>query len=259
MAMMPDLLHYITQDTLRCYSTVKGLRMLEFGDQILRPQKLTGKEYWTQQGFDHTSVDLNGQRGAVVRDLSDFEQFRDWESKFDVVYNIGTTEHVEPYDAQYTAFQIADWCCRTGGVMIHGVPCVHKHDDDRLFQQHCHYYYSPEFFNTLIKKSGYRLIAHRYTHQHLVYYAFQKTQMSKFMKNRELFLSKIAVRNTAPGTALSLRIARLQDNNYLHQESAERLEAKADKEAANARIRKIKYEEQARVVQANRDLLNPVK
>ena len=48
-------------------------------------------------------------------------------------------------------------------------------------------------------------------------------------------------------------------NNYLHQESAERLEAKADKEAANARIRKIKYEEQARVVQANRDLLNPVK
>lgn len=83
--------------------------------------------------------------------------------------------------------------------------------------------------------------------------------MSKFMKNRELFLSKIAVRNTAPGTALSLRIARLQDNNYLHQESAERLKAKADKEAANARIRKIKYEEQARVVQANRDLLNPVK
>lgn len=237
MAIMQDLLDYIQQDVLTVYSTVRGLRMLEFGDQILRPHNLTGKQYWTRQGFSHTSVDLNGQRGAEVRDLSDFAQFADWQGQFDVVYNIGTTEHVEPRGAQYTAFRIADWCCRVGGVMIHGVPCVHKHDRERLFQQHCHYYYSPEFFQTLKAQSNYTSIADRYTAQHLVYSAFQKTHTSEFMTDKDLFLSKIAVRNTKPTDQLNLKISRLQDNNYIHQESDERLEEFRLKQQANLRQR----------------------
>ena len=71
--------------------------MLEYGDPNIKTQMSDpAKEYWIGKGFDHTSVDLNGKRGAVVKDLSVFNDFTDWGNLFDVVYNIGTTEHAEP-------------------------------------------------------------------------------------------------------------------------------------------------------------------
>ena len=51
-------------------SITPNLKMLEYGDQILRPNVDPAKEYWIGKGFDHTPVDLNGKRGAVVKDLS---------------------------------------------------------------------------------------------------------------------------------------------------------------------------------------------
>jgi len=148
----------------------------------------------------------------VVKDLSVFEDFTEWNNSFDVVYNIGTTEHVEPFDSQYTCFKIADHCCKTNGIMIHGVPEINKHDKENLFRKHCHYYYSEKFFDTLIKESNYKLIRKTYTEQHLIYYAFQKTEQSKFMTDKELFLSNIAIRNQ--------RIKFSNDNNYIHQKKA---------------------------------------
>ena len=96
--------------------------------------------------------------------------------------------------------------------MIHGVPEINKHDKENLFRKHCHYYYSENFFDTLIKESNYKLIRKTYTEQHLIYYAFQKTEQSKFMDNKQLFLSNIAIRNQ--------RIKFSNDNNYIHQKKA---------------------------------------
>ena len=132
--------------------------------------------------------------------------------------------------------------------MIHAVPCVNRLDKHNIFREHCHYYYSDEFFQMLVKKCGYQLIGHGYTQQNLLYYALRKTHTSKFMDNQLLFLSKIAVRHTDPRGALSLRISRLQDNNYMYQASKERLEAKRLKEQQNKlQARKIKNREQATI------------
>ena len=57
------------------------------------------------------------------------------------------------------------------------------------------------------------------------------------MTDKALFLSKIAVRNTKPTDQLNLKIDRLQDNNYIYQASAERLEALRLKQQANLRQR----------------------
>ena len=212
MAIKQDLLQFIEEDVLTVFNQCNNLKMLEYGDQILRPNVRPAKEYWIEKGFDHTSVDLNGKRGAVVKDLSVFEDFTEWSNSFDVVYNIGTTEHVEPFEAQYTCFKIADHCCKTNGIMIHGVPEINKHDKENLFRKHCHYYYSEKFFETLIKESNYKLIRKTYTEQHLIYYAFQKTEQSKFMNNKELFLSNIAIRNQ--------HIKFSNSNNYIYQKKA---------------------------------------
>ena len=91
MAIKQDLLQFIEEDVLTVFNQCHNLKMLEYGDQILRPNVRPAKEYWIGKGFDHTSVDLNGKRGAVVKDLSVFNDFTDWGNLFDVVYNIGTT------------------------------------------------------------------------------------------------------------------------------------------------------------------------
>jgi|TARA_B110000967_G_scaffold197462_1_gene229242 hypothetical protein len=260
MALGKDLVERIERDVAGVYlNGVQGLSMLEFGDQIIKYTQQSGKLYWQGRGFAHTSVDINAQRGSIPKDLSVFADFEAWHNTFDVVYNAGTTEHVEPYDAQYTSFRIADHCVKPGGVMIHAVPCVERLDTLGIFREHCHYYYSHAFFDTLINKSGYQLIDRGYTQQNLLYYAFRKTHNSVFMDNRDLFLANIAVRHTSPKGALSLRIARLQDNNYLYQESAERLEAKRLKEQANQlaeRNRKrVKNPQTTMIVENNRQRL----
>ena len=86
MAIKQDLLQFIEEDVLTVFNQCNNLKMLEYGDQILRPNVRPAKEYWIEKGFDHTSVDLNGKRGAVVKDLSVFEDFTEWSNSFDVVY-----------------------------------------------------------------------------------------------------------------------------------------------------------------------------
>ena len=206
------ILQDIEEDILKVHNSCKDLKMLELGDQIIRPKLNPAKEYWQTRGFIHTSVDVNGKHGSIVKDLSVFDQFVDWKEQYDVVYNMGTSEHVEPFDAQYTCFKIADHCCKTNGIMIHGVPEVNKRDKEKIFAKHCHYYYSEKFFETLIKESNYKFINKRYTTGGCVYYAFQKTEQSKFMINKDLFLSNIAIRNQ--------HIDFSKDSNYIYQKKA---------------------------------------
>jgi hypothetical protein len=62
-------------------SQASGKRMLELGNQSLnhskRPEK-TGNEYFTNNGFEHISVDRNGLDGAVKKDLRNISQFREY-------------------------------------------------------------------------------------------------------------------------------------------------------------------------------------
>ncbi len=128
---------------------LSGLSMVELGDQVINDPNIpfkTGKDYFCSRNFKHISVDLNGLHGSQVRDLRKPEQFNDLEGKFDVLTNLGTTEHVEPYEYQYTCFKIIHRLVKKGGVMIHIVPDINLRNDKKAWVDHCRVYYSERFF-----------------------------------------------------------------------------------------------------------------
>ena len=101
-------LRWMNEHIGQVYDSVDGLKMLELGNQVIRPDKqireTTGKLYFTNLGYEHTSVDLNGLDGALIKDLSKLEDFAEYKEYFDVITNAGTIEHVEPFEKQHTAF-----------------------------------------------------------------------------------------------------------------------------------------------------------
>lgn len=143
---------------------INGLKMLELGDQIIKAKsgiaEGTGKDYFTRLGFDHTSVDINGNRGALVRDLTISSDFLEWPEYFDIITNSGTTEHVEPIEGQFECFKILHNCLKIGGIVIHLVPDI-KELENGYFVNHCNYYYSENFFNELYKNSDYTILENK--------------------------------------------------------------------------------------------------
>jgi len=174
-----------------------GLRMLELGNQEIREPDIdedTGKEYFTNRGYEHVSVDVNGLHGAVARDLTRPEQFQDWHGAWDILTNSGTTEHVEPLEAQYECFSIIHDCVRTGGIAVHLVPDAHERDKNGAWKGHCRFYYSGEFFELLAKECEYELLANTVING-LRCAAVGKTKDAPFMDDRPGFLGSIAQRD----------------------------------------------------------------
>ena len=174
-----------------------GLRMLELGDQVIRDLDIvedTGKDYFTNRGFEHVSVDINGLHGSIVRDLTKPEEFKDWHGSYDVLTNAGTTEHVEPFESQYDCFGIIHDCVRVGGIMIHVLPDVYERDEHGLWINHCRYYFSKPFFELLAKECKYELLATTTINGHLCV-ALRKTKDVPFMDDITTLLSAIAQRD----------------------------------------------------------------
>ena len=139
----------------------KGLKMLELGDQIVKRKsgisERTGKDYFTNLGYDHISVDLNGKRGSLIKDLTKPTDFNEWPEYFDILTNSGTTEHVETFESQYDCFKILHDCVKVGGLMIHLIPDIEALNQGH-FVNHCNYYYSEKFFNELALNSNYTIL-----------------------------------------------------------------------------------------------------
>jgi hypothetical protein len=176
---------------------VMPLRMLELGDQVITDPNIsesTGKAYFTNRGYEHVSVDINGLHGAVVRDLTRPEQFHDWHGSWDILTNSGTTEHVEPFELQYECFSIIHDCLKVGGIAVHLIPDVHQHDEHGAWKNHCGYYYSGVFFEILAKECEYELLASTVING-LRCATVKKTKNVPFMKDRLKFLSLIAQRD----------------------------------------------------------------
>lgn len=188
----------IENTTLNYYSKLEGLDMLELGNQLVQPNdgipERIAKQYWTRRGFNHTSVDVNGKNGALQKDLTAISDFTELTDSFDVVYNAGTSEHVEPYNKQYDCFKIIDMCCRVGGLMFHDIPEITNRDLRGVWKKHCHYYYSHDFFETLAKECNYELLTLELTPT-IIRCALRKTKESVFMEDQQKFLSGIHVRN----------------------------------------------------------------
>ena len=189
-----DFIDAAVRDTVGGF---EGMRLLELGNQrISRSARVgarTGKAYYSGLGAEHTSVDINGEDGAVVVDLGTPGAMPEWHGRFDIITNAGTTEHVEPFDAQYDCFRnIHEWS-RPGGVIVNFVPGVEELDARGRWRHHCNTYYSVPFFDALAAACGYRVVATAVLND-LRAVAFERGDRP-FMPDRERFYEHLARRS----------------------------------------------------------------
>ena len=127
-----------------------GLKMCELGNQYVKddPNFKTAKEYFTSLGVNHTSIDTNGEDGAIKVDLSIIS--KEHQNEFDIVTNYGTSEHVKQ---QYEVFaNIHNWT-RVGGAMVHCLPQA------GYWYYHGKFNYELAFFTRLAECSGYKFVS----------------------------------------------------------------------------------------------------
>lgn len=106
------------------------------------------KEYFTSLGVEHISIDLSGNHRSLVIDLSNTILRSDLLHKFNVVTNMGTSEHVLN---QYECFKNIHNLCKLRGLMIHAVPVNYFWREHGLFQ------YPMQFFEGLANYCHYRI------------------------------------------------------------------------------------------------------
>lgn len=144
------------------FGTIAGLTMMELGNQWMRDlaiKERLAKEFFTNKGLKHTSVDINGKDGAIPMDLCDAKNFLPWKNKFNVVTNFGTAEHVgRTLLEQRVCFEIIHLCTNPNGIMIHVVPDIINEDPTRFYHRHGYWRYTKEFFDYLSQKNGYDVI-----------------------------------------------------------------------------------------------------
>jgi hypothetical protein len=196
MGLEPSYLEFIEQCVTATLGELRGLHMLELGDQVIDhaaiPEK-TGKQYYENRGVVHTSFDLNGEHGAERVDLSRRIRNRAWLGAFDIITNAGTTEHIEPFEAQYVCFRNIHDFLRVGGVSISVVPDVEELDRHGAWKDHCNHYYSHEFFAGLAELNQYALVASKVILGNRCA-ALRKTRDVPFTGDRAAVLAGIARR-----------------------------------------------------------------
>jgi SAM-dependent methyltransferase len=117
--------------------------MLELGNK--KSGDVSYKSYFESIGFEHVSVDWNGEDGALRLDMR--KPLPDWEP-FDMVTNFGCTEHVE---IQIPIWESIHRLCKVGGVYI-GM-CPYPGD----WHWHGQWYPSSSFYRQFAERNGYRI------------------------------------------------------------------------------------------------------
>jgi len=160
MAYLQEYFDFVTDAIRLEFFQPNGLSMFELGNQrvVTGSTFETGKQHFEHYGMLHTSVDINGEDGALPLDLTKPELFYDFRCRYDVLTNLGVTEHVEPIDKQYECFSIIHDVVRPGGIMIHMVPDVEELDNSGAWLDHCKIYYKKEFFTELTEACNYSIL-----------------------------------------------------------------------------------------------------
>ena len=162
MAYLPEYLEFVTEAIRLEFFQPNGLSMFELVNQrFIGGEFATGKQHFEHYGMLHTSVDINGEDGALPLDLRKPELFYDFRCKYDVLTNLGVTEHVEPIVNQYECFSIIHDVVRPGGIMIHMVPDVEELDNSGAWLDHCKIYYQKEFFTELTEACNYTILENK--------------------------------------------------------------------------------------------------
>tara|TARA_E500000178_G_C17025829_1_gene757937 strand:- start:2275 stop:2985 length:711 start_codon:yes stop_codon:yes gene_type:complete len=140
---------------------INNKSMLELGDQILNSNQIfngmkIAKHFYTKNGFNHTSIDWNGNNGSIKLDLTKpYPKFR---NTFDIITNHGTSEHVHD---QYSLFKNLHEWAKVGCIFVNCVPLdseEHKKIMNYEFPPHGDFEYSSKFWEELCKEQDYELI-----------------------------------------------------------------------------------------------------
>src|SRR6476646_7402365 len=106
------------------------------------------RDVWTWLGYEYAAVDIDGSPGSIPLDLNFDEVPKKFKKHFQLVTNLGTTEHVAN---QLQAFKIIHDLVATGGVMLHSLPA-------QGYLNHGLVNYNLKFFWMLARSNGYKWI-----------------------------------------------------------------------------------------------------
>ena len=111
---------------------LEGLRVCEFGNQHVWEHAMRRLEIpypiardWMEEEavYEYVSLDMNGEDGALKVDLTKPLGDPALLSRFDLVTNIGTTEHCgKENKKQWQAFCTSVNICKPGGLILHQLP-----------------------------------------------------------------------------------------------------------------------------------------
>jgi SAM-dependent methyltransferase len=133
------------QEEWAFFNPLVGDTMLELGNKKnMGLGGLTYKAFFTALGFRHTSIDLNGQDGALPMDLCRPLGL----GTFDMVTNIGTSEHVADQPAVWRNMLDA---LHSGSVLLCACPLPGD------WPGHGQHYPSAEFYRELARLNGLRI------------------------------------------------------------------------------------------------------
>jgi hypothetical protein len=128
------------RDFLTLYQPLIGNSMLEFGDKVEGDHVY--KDTFKALGYIHTSIDYNGNNGALALDLREPIAL----GQFDMVTNIGTSEHVK--DRQEMVWRNMVSAVKLWGVLLSATPAPHN------WSWHGHWYPTKEFYEELARLNG---------------------------------------------------------------------------------------------------------
>jgi len=116
--------------------------MLELGNKC--NGKGVYKDYFVQEGIDHISIDWNGENGALKLDLREPIDL----PVFDMITNIGTTEHVSDQTAVWANIH---HLLKVDGILV----CVTPYPGD--WSWHGNYYPTENFYRDFADLNGYKI------------------------------------------------------------------------------------------------------
>lgn len=115
------------------------------GIEIQSGSAPVARDFWITLGFDYSAIDVDESPGSIPLDLN-FDSVPDaMRGKFDLVTNLGTTEHV---CNQLNAFKIIHDLTAPGGVIVHHLPGGGALD-------HGLFNYNPKFFWHVARSNDY--------------------------------------------------------------------------------------------------------
>lgn len=191
-----QLEYFFEMFELAGYEKFDGLKMCELGNQRTKsggrkylesrniPPFKTGKELFTHLGFQHTSIDANGEDGALPINLNKPILDPTLLSNFDVITNSGTTEHVSN---QVMCFKNVHNLCKKHGLFIHIVPSI-AYQTRYLTGEttmHGRYNYWFDFFHALADECEYEILDERIINNS-VSVTMRKMKNNRFVLNDAL-------------------------------------------------------------------------